>query len=158
MPNSPNLLTLPPTSDFILGQTSLWNIGDGPLQLDFGRPIFAAGAMIKPNANNKDYVGKIEAFNSVGVSLGFFEETFAKETAEFMGVFDTQESIKSLQFSVALIDPEVFNSNDFFLGRLDFLASRYDPCPPCPPVPLPGSLLLVGSVLLGALGLRRLKS
>lgn len=131
--------------------------GVGPLEITFDRPIFAAGAQIAANNNVLPFLARIEAFNAVGTSLGFFEQPGDNfdvlAPVNFMGVFDPLMSIRSVQFSLKL---EGVTPADFFINQLDFLVSPT--CPPCPPVPLPGSLLLVGSILLGAVGLRRLNS
>lgn len=130
--------------------------GVGPLKITFDRPIFAAGAQIAPNNNVLPHLAMIEAFDSAGISLGFFQRGGFNNPlvpVNFMGVFDPLMSIRSLQFSLELIDGDSFFPGDFFINQLAFLVCP--DCPPCPPVPLPGSLLLVGSILAGAVGWRR---
>ena len=99
----------------------------------------------------------IEAFDGAGVSLGFFQQAGFNnplEPVNFMGVFNPQMSIRTIQFSVELVDENFFFPGDFFINQLALLVCPN--CPPCPPVPVPSSLLLVGSILAGAVGWRRL--
>jgi hypothetical protein len=134
------------SGNFAPGDALIWTRGsNGPLEITFASPIFGAGAQIQQNQFGA-FTGYIEAFDATNTSLGSFtlpgNSTAAGDnSAIFMGVFDSLGSIKRLIFNV--------NTTDLAINRMDLAGVA---------VPLPGSLLLLGSSLLGLVGLRLKKS
>jgi hypothetical protein len=135
-----NLLT---TAIYSLTGPDYFN--EGPIVIIFSSPVSGVGAQIQQNQFN-DFYGYIEAFDSAnnslisGSALGYSSR--GDPPAIFLGVLDSAPEIKSVKFWVTG-DPIL----GFGINQLDILN----------PVPLPPTVLLLGSGLLGLVGWRRLK-
>ncbi|HBL15005.1 MAG TPA: PEP-CTERM sorting domain-containing protein [Cyanobacteria bacterium UBA11162] len=109
-----------PTGEFLrIDQTPFFpgafNVGEallftglgnpGPLSITFDTPVFGAGAQLQSDPLNiSDYVAIIEAFDSLGNSLGTFERSgvsrpIAGNGVIFVGIFDSSGDIKKLVFN-----------------------------------------------------------
>ncbi len=126
--------------------------GEGPVTIEFGSLVLGAGAQIESGQYGV-YTGRIEAFNSTGLSLGSFtlsgnSDTLGDNSAIFLGVTSPVANISKIQFSVA-----TERTADFGLNQLSL---RTDPTVVIVPEPGVLSLVFVGSAMLGC-GLRRVK-
>jgi hypothetical protein len=127
----------------------------GKTEIAFSRPLSSVGAQIQSVVYGS-FIGTLEAFDANHVSLGSFSTTgyssAIPNTATFMGVVDPLERITYIDFSVS---DTFWGLNIFAINRLNtsFTGSSGG-SDPVSPAPLPGSLLLCGSSLLGLAGWR----
>jgi hypothetical protein len=139
-------------------------VAGGTTEIAFSRPVSSVGAQIQSIMVYGSFTGTVEAFDVNHVSLGSFAKTGyfngIPNAAMFMGVSDSQDSIAFVDFSVSSAGIFGNSFNMFALNRLDFdiidIPGSVDP--PGSVVPLPGSLLFLGSGLLGLAGIHYTKS
>jgi hypothetical protein len=135
----------------------LWTTAfGGPITLSFATPIRAGGAQIGAEFSG-NFVATIEAFDSMGHSLGVVTENGEAHgsntdpgdgTAIFIGVLSDQANISSLTFSLVSENP-LNPPQDFAINTFSFTAS---PAETTTPFPEPGSLFLLGVGILGLVG------
>jgi hypothetical protein len=134
--------------NFAPGDHLLWTRGtldsSGPITLDFGaKGILAGGAQIESDFPGP-IVARIEALDAAGDVLANFiragvDTTNADNSAIFIGVRSSEADIHELIFS---LDPTSsgHSPGDFAINQVSFA------------VPEPGTLILFGLGILGALG------
>lgn len=127
-----------PTSPTLSG-TPLFN---GPISVMFDTPVAAVGL----SGGYFDAIGAttIEAYGADGGILGSI--TNSQTGIEFYGLFDNGgANIAGISFYITGNEPAGFVIDNFTFGNADVIRG----------VPEPGTLLLLGSGLLGLAGLRR---
>lgn len=129
------------SGNFAPGDALLWTQGNlGPLEIDFSTAVSGAGAQIQANQYGS-FTGIIEAFDSLGSSLGSFNlaglsSGSSDNSAIFLGISSDSANIDRLTFSLAN------GSSDFAINQLDLRSGST-------PVPEPTSVL--GILAFGAL-------
>jgi hypothetical protein len=140
------------SGNFATGDHLLWNWWNwnytGTITLTFNKGLLAVGAQIEGDTYGT-FGATIQAFNKLGVSLGSFSEDGYSaggdgNSAIFLGVSDTSADIFKIVYTVNVNGV----ATDFAINQLAMRTST---------VPLPPSVLLLGSGLLGLLGLRRFR-
>ncbi len=136
--------------NFAPGDKLIWtrNVNNAAMVLDFSKPIFGGGAQIQRDMYGA-FTGTLAAYGTGLNLLGSFNlagnsNGNADNSAIFMGIISTDANIRRLVFSVDNV------TQDFAINKLEVLQ--------CPGVPVPGSVLLLGSGLLPLLAIRRRKS
>lgn len=134
--------------NFAAGDALLWtrNVDNAKLILDFSQNVWGGGAQIQADLYGS-FTGTLEAYDAGNNLLGSFNlagnSTAAGDnSAIFMGIFSTDADVRRLVF---------FTNNakqDFAINQLEFLEC-------VTVVPLPGTLLLLGSGLASLAWLRR---
>lgn len=77
--------------------------GEGPITIEFSRPILGAGVQIQPNHSGScEYAGRLRAFDEAGnllvsFSRGGCSSAAADGSARFLGVRDTTPTIKRIE-------------------------------------------------------------
>jgi hypothetical protein len=122
-----------------------WN--SGPIDIGFDQDVQAAGAQMQRNYYG-NFTAYIEAFDAGNTSLGKFSLAGNSNgnndnSAIFLGVYDPNGKIRSIEFSYTELPGY---TGGFTINRLDLQRELN--------APLPGSLLLLGSALVGLAGLR----
>lgn len=127
-----------------------YKFSPGPLQVTFDVPVLKAGAQIMDGSYVGDFEARIDAFDNDGQSIGFYTldgstNDNQDNSAIFLGVAVEPDDnpIKSIQFTITNVRAV---PTQVVINQLDFT-----------PTPLPPSLLLLGSGImgLGLLGWRR---
>jgi hypothetical protein len=134
--------------NFSPGDNLLWTgSNDDSLILQFSKGLAGVGAQVQ-----RDYyygfTGTIQAYGSTNNLLGTFTEAgysdgAADNSAIFLGVRDSTADIFKIVYTVSGTSGLGFAINQLAMSNI--------------PVPLPPSVLLLGSGLLGLLGLRRFR-
>jgi hypothetical protein len=126
----------------------------GVTEITFNKPITSVGAEINSLWPFGSFTGTLEAYDANHVSLGSF--SLAGSGPIFLGVVDPFDRIVSIDFIVS----NIFLNFGFAINRLDFSRNEIpgDNDFPDNLVPLPGSLLLLGSSLIGLGGFHYKKS
>jgi len=128
--------------DFNSGEWGVWTRNHGPLTVSFGNSYNFAGAYFQPNIFGS-FTVKLQVYNG-GTLLGSVMEsgtsTSNPGTALFIGALDrTGPNITKVIFS----EVSTTNPNDFAIGTM-YLGA-----------PEPGTMVLLGTGLLGVMGLSR---
>ncbi len=138
---------------FAAGDKLLWTRNQpGPITLNFGSLIAGGGAQVQQDLFGP-YTGRIEAFDSGGVSLGAFtlagiSNSNGDNSAIFVGVL-------SDAVDIARIDIGLTNSEDFAINQFDIVtAGDGHGGGDNNQIPEPGTLTILGFGLAG-LGLVR---
>lgn len=118
------------------------------LNISFSSPVFGAGAQIQQVTGTGYFTADVSVFGAGQVLLESYSETGYSDNAGdgsaiFIGVLDTKADITSIQFS--LTAQPAFD--DFAINTLSLTTVT--------PTPIPGAVWLLGSGLVGLIGLTR---
>ncbi len=148
----------PWNGNFAVGDHLIWTQGSfqdfvNPIRIeDFGgSPIYGGGAQIQANLGGSagSFVAKIEAFDSLGNSLGSFTEDGYSNSAHdnsaiFIGILSDTANIDRIEFGLASTSGSYLG--DFAINQFSFVTTQAT-------VPEPSTLLMWVVGGLGMMGL-----
>jgi hypothetical protein len=133
------------TGNFAPGTAVLWDAQVGPdITFSLANPVTGIGAQIDPD-NSGDFTAQITAFAKNGTILGSFSENGIGNSnndgsAIFIGLLDSSADIAKIKFILTAASGGF--PNDFAIGTIDTSG-------PASAAPLPSSVFLFASALLG---------
>jgi hypothetical protein len=130
--------------NFTPGDELLWTMNNGPLNfINFSHTLFGLGANFQPNSFG-NFTAQLCDSNGMCVSENGVSTSNGDGSAIFIGLTDSA-GFTSATFSLTACP---FNCADFAINQLDIVKTV---------IPEPSSLVLLGSGLLGAVGMIRRK-